>query len=71
MIDERAHGGMMMMRSGNGYGGRFGDSMPDYDNVKVHVSIAKQFNINHTFVKRKIECNIYFVLWHSFILAIY
>ncbi|XP_061394785.1 uncharacterized protein LOC133330341 [Musca vetustissima] len=34
MIDERAHGGMMMMRSGNGYGGRFGDSMPDYDNVK-------------------------------------
>ncbi|XP_075150391.1 uncharacterized protein LOC142224498 [Haematobia irritans] len=34
MIDERAHGGMMMMRSGGGYGGRFGDSMPDYDNVK-------------------------------------
>ncbi|XP_073823318.1 uncharacterized protein [Musca autumnalis] len=34
MIDERAHGGMMMMRSGNGYAGRFGDSMPDYDNVK-------------------------------------
>ncbi|XP_065356787.1 uncharacterized protein LOC135951130 [Calliphora vicina] len=33
MIDERAHGGMMTLRSGNSFG-RLGDSMPDYDNVK-------------------------------------
>ena len=35
MIDERAHGGVMTYRSGNSFGGRLGDSMPDYDNVKV------------------------------------
>ncbi|KAL9925607.1 uncharacterized protein ACN2A1_014144 [Glossina fuscipes fuscipes] len=33
MIDERAHGGMIL-RGGGGYGNRMGDSMPDYDNVK-------------------------------------
>uniref|UniRef100_A0A1A9W2J7 Glycosyltransferase family 92 protein n=1 Tax=Glossina brevipalpis TaxID=37001 RepID=A0A1A9W2J7_9MUSC len=33
MIDERAHGGMIL-RGGGGYGNRLGDSMPDYDNVK-------------------------------------
>ncbi|XP_046866702.1 uncharacterized protein LOC6642540 [Drosophila willistoni] len=38
MIDERTHGGMLAMRAGGGggasLGGRLGDSMPDYDNVK-------------------------------------
>lgn len=39
MIDERSHSGLMAMRAGGGggisLGGRMGDSMPDYDNVKV------------------------------------
>jgi len=39
MIDERTHSGMLAMRAGGGggasLGGRMGDSMPDYDNVKV------------------------------------
>ncbi|KAL7738715.1 hypothetical protein ACLKA6_007477 [Drosophila palustris] len=38
MIDERSHSGLMAMRAGGGggasLGGRMGDSMPDYDNVK-------------------------------------
>ncbi|XP_070139408.1 uncharacterized protein [Drosophila kikkawai] len=38
MIDERTHNGMVAMRAGGGggasLGGRLGDSMPDYDNVK-------------------------------------
>ncbi|XP_017154957.1 uncharacterized protein LOC108163935 isoform X2 [Drosophila miranda] len=38
MIDERTHSGMLAMRAGGGggisLGGRMGDSMPDYDNVK-------------------------------------
>ncbi|KAH8249338.1 hypothetical protein KR032_008589 [Drosophila birchii] len=38
MIDERTHNGMVSMRAGGGggasLGGRMGDSMPDYDNVK-------------------------------------
>ncbi|KMY90077.1 uncharacterized protein LOC6732193 isoform X1 [Drosophila simulans] len=38
MIDERTHSGMLAMRAGVGggasLGGRMGDSMPDYDNVK-------------------------------------
>ncbi|XP_001992773.2 uncharacterized protein LOC6567186 [Drosophila grimshawi] len=38
MIDERSHSGLMAMRAGGGggasLGGRIGDSMPDYDNVK-------------------------------------
>ncbi|KAH8281404.1 hypothetical protein KR054_000306 [Drosophila jambulina] len=38
MIDERTHNGMVAMRAGGGggasLGGRMGDSMPDYDNVK-------------------------------------
>lgn len=39
MIDERSHSGLMAMRAGGGggasLGGRLGDAMPDYDNVKV------------------------------------
>ncbi|KAH8413442.1 hypothetical protein KR009_011176 [Drosophila setifemur] len=37
MIDERTHSGMLAMRAGTGgviQGGRMGDSLPDYDNVK-------------------------------------
>ncbi|EDW57756.1 uncharacterized protein [Drosophila virilis] len=38
MIDERSHSGLMAMRAGGGggasLGGRLGDAMPDYDNVK-------------------------------------
>ncbi|EDW76118.2 uncharacterized protein Dwil_GK15290 [Drosophila willistoni] len=45
MIDERTHGGMLAMRAGGGggasLGGRLGDSMPDYDNVK-HASCVLQ-----------------------------
>lgn len=41
MIDERTHNGMVAMRAGGGggasLGGRMGDSMPDYDNVKVSI----------------------------------
>lgn len=35
MIDDRSHTGMMALRHGNNFGSRSGDSMPDYDNVKV------------------------------------
>lgn len=38
MIDERSHTGMMALRHGNNFGSRSGDSMPDYDNVKVSFS---------------------------------
>ncbi|XP_067620663.1 uncharacterized protein [Eurosta solidaginis] len=34
MIDDRSRTGMMVLRHGNNYGSRSGDSMPDYDNVK-------------------------------------
>ncbi|XP_055848872.1 uncharacterized protein LOC129913918 [Episyrphus balteatus] len=33
MIDEKSHGGMVVLRHGN-LGSRLGDSLPDYDNVK-------------------------------------
>lgn len=42
MIDEKTHGGMIVLRHGN-QGNRMGDSMPDYDNVKV----SSIFNSNY------------------------
>lgn len=51
MIDERSHSGLMAMRAGGGggvsLGGRMGDSMPDYDNVKV--SFVMQMHEKLTF----------------------
>lgn len=58
MIDERSHSGLMAMRAGGGggvsLGGRMGDSMPDYDNVKV--SFVMQMHEKLTFPSSSYSC---------------
>lgn len=58
MIDERSHSGLMAMRAGGGggvsLGGRMGDSMPDYDNVKV--SFVMQMHEKLTSPPRPYSC---------------